>query len=88
MGRAFRIEVLIALAVNAVALPALLAYNLPPSSTYLNQAAALIGWGAFLTVLAGSMPRGASRWSWSPPTAVCVARSTPASSSRAPSAPS
>ena len=34
---------LIALAVNAVALPALLAYNQPPSSTYLNQAAALIG---------------------------------------------
>ncbi len=54
---------LIALAVNAVALPALLAYNLPPSSTYLNQAAALIGWGAFLTVLAGSMLPGASRWS-------------------------
>ena len=54
---------LIALAVNAVALPALLAYNLPPSSTFLNQAAALVGWGAFLTVLAGSMPSGGARWS-------------------------
>jgi Virulence factor membrane-bound polymerase, C-terminal/O-Antigen ligase/Protein glycosylation ligase len=49
---------LIALAVNAVALPALLAYNLSPSSTFLNQAAALIGWGAFLTLLAGSMAPG------------------------------
>ncbi|MEQ1685349.1 MAG: Wzy polymerase domain-containing protein [Burkholderiaceae bacterium] len=52
-----------ALAVNAVALPALLAYNLPPSSTFLNQAAALVGWGALLTVLAGSMPAGGARWS-------------------------
>ncbi len=57
------VPLLTALAVNAVALPALLAYNLPPSSTFLNQAAALIGWGAFLTVLAGSMHPGASRWS-------------------------
>ena len=55
--------VLIALAVNAVALPALLAFNLPPSSTFLNQAAALIGWGALLTVLAGSMQTGGARWS-------------------------
>lgn len=55
--------VLMALAVNAVALPALLAFNLPPSSTFLNQAAALVGWGAFLTVLAGSMRPGASRGS-------------------------
>ena len=55
--------VLIALAVNAVALPALLAFNLPPSSTFLNQAAALIGWGAFLTVLAGAMHPLPSRWS-------------------------
>ena len=52
---------LTALAVSAVALPALLAYNLPPSSTFLNQAAALVGWGAFLTLLTGSMPPGLSR---------------------------
>jgi O-antigen ligase len=57
------VPLLAALAVNAVALPALLAYNLPPSSTFLNQAAALIGWGALLTVLAGSMQPVAARWS-------------------------
>jgi O-antigen ligase len=33
----------------------LLAFNLPPSSTFLNQAAALIGWGALLVVLAASL---------------------------------
>ncbi len=54
---------LTALAVNAVGLPALLAFNLPPSSTFLNQAAALVGWGALLTVLAGSMQVGGARWS-------------------------
>jgi O-antigen ligase len=54
---------LTALAVSAVALPALLAYNLPPSSTFLNQAAALVYWGAFLTVLTGSMRPDALRWS-------------------------
>ena len=46
--------VLIALAVNAVALPALLAYNLPPSSTFLNQAAALIGRGVDWVVILDS----------------------------------
>ena len=35
-----------ALATAAIGLPMLLAFNLPPSSTFLNQAAALIGWGA------------------------------------------
>ena len=54
---------LTALAVNAVGLPTLLAFNLPPSSTFLNQAAALVGWGALLTVLAGSMQSGGARWS-------------------------
>ena len=52
-----------ALAVSAVAVPALLAYNLPPSSTFLNQAAALVYWAAFLTVLTGSMRPAALRWS-------------------------
>ncbi len=33
----------------------LLAFNLPPSSTFLNQAAALIGWGGWLTLLAASL---------------------------------
>jgi O-antigen ligase len=31
----------------------LLAFNLPPSATFFNQAAALIGWGGFLVVVAG-----------------------------------
>ena len=37
----------------ALGLPTSLAFNLPPSSTFLNQAAALIGWGAWL-LLVGS----------------------------------
>ncbi len=32
----------------ALTLPFLLAFNLPPSSTFLNQAASLFGWGIFL----------------------------------------
>ncbi len=35
----------------AVGLPALLAFNLPPSATFLNQAAALGGWGLFMLML-------------------------------------
>jgi O-antigen ligase len=42
----------------ALVAPALLAFNLPPSSTFLNQAAALVGWGAWLVVLATSFTRG------------------------------
>jgi O-antigen ligase len=38
----------------AIATPGLLAFNLPPSSTFLNQAAALIGWGVWLTFIASS----------------------------------
>jgi O-antigen ligase len=41
----------------AVALPPLLAFNLPPSGTFLNQAAALIGWAAWLAVLSAKLPR-------------------------------
>ncbi len=41
----------------ALAMPMLLAFNLPPSSTFLNQAAALIGWGGWLTLLAASLRR-------------------------------
>ena len=41
----------IALACAAIALPALLAFNLPPSATLLNQAVSLIGWGAWLLAL-------------------------------------
>ena len=35
----------------AVASPALIAYNVPPSATFFNQAAAFVGWGAFMLVL-------------------------------------
>ena len=35
----------------AIGGPALLAFNFPPSATFLNQAAALVGWGSFLVVL-------------------------------------
>ena len=41
----------------AIGLPMLLAFNFPPSATFLNQAAALIGWGGWLTLLAARMPR-------------------------------
>jgi len=50
-----------AMATLAIGLPMLLAFNLPPSSTFLNQAAALIGWGALLVVLAGAIAPGAAR---------------------------
>jgi O-antigen ligase len=43
--------VTIVLALLAVSSPALLAYGLPPSATFLNQAMAFIGWGLFLFVL-------------------------------------
>ena len=46
-----------AAAMAAIALPPLLAFNLPPSATFLNQAAALIGWGVWLALLAASLPR-------------------------------
>lgn len=44
----------LALAAASISVPALLTLNVPPSSTFLNQAAAVIGWGAFLTSLASS----------------------------------
>jgi O-antigen ligase len=43
----------------AIGTPMLLAFNLPPSATFLNQAAAFIGWGGFLLVLAAAMPQRA-----------------------------
>ena len=51
----------ITLATAALAVPMLLAFNLPPSSTFLNQAAALIGWGSWLTLLAATLRPG-SAW--------------------------
>jgi len=38
----------------AVAFPTLLAFNLPPSSTFLNQAAAFTGWGLWALLLAAT----------------------------------
>ena len=43
-----------ATACAAVAVPSLLAFNLPPSATFLNQAVALIGWSMLLLMLAAS----------------------------------
>src|SRR5512132_434624 len=48
-----------ACAVVAVALPTLVAFNVAPSATFFNQAAAFVGWGAFLLVLATSLPPSA-----------------------------
>ena len=41
--------------VMAVAIPNLLAFNLPPSATFLNQVTALIGWALMAIVIAASM---------------------------------
>jgi O-antigen ligase len=41
----------------AVALPTLVAFNLSPSATFFNQAAAFIGWGGFLLVLGTNVDR-------------------------------
>ena len=42
-------------AVAAVAVPTLIAFNVAPSATFFNQAAAFVGWGAFLLVLGLSL---------------------------------
>lgn len=44
------------LALVAIAVPALLAFNVPPSATSLNQAAALAGWGVLALVLSATVP--------------------------------
>ena len=49
------------LASLALSIPVTLAFNLPPSSTFLNQAASLIGWGAWLLLLTGSPQEAGSR---------------------------
>jgi len=45
-----------ACATLALAAPALLAFNLPPSATFFNQAAAMVGWGGFLLLVAANTP--------------------------------
>jgi len=49
----------VVLAVLAIGAPMMLAFNFPPSSTFLNQAAALIGWGSWMTLLTATMRRSA-----------------------------
>ena len=39
----------------AIAFPTLIAFNLSPSATFFNQAAAFIGWGGFLLVLGAGL---------------------------------
>lgn len=59
MGAALRGDWLVA-AAAAVAAPVLIAFNLPPSATFLNQAAAMVGWGGWAMLLAAALPRGAA----------------------------
>ena len=40
----------------AAVLPPLIAFNPPPPATFFNQAPAVIGWGAWLLVIAGALP--------------------------------
>jgi O-antigen ligase len=47
-------------AAAAVAAPALIAFNVPPSATFLNQVAALIGWAGWLMLLAAALPERTS----------------------------
>ena len=49
------------LAVAAATLPSLLAYNVSPSPTFLNQALALALWGAFVAACAPALPT-LTRW--------------------------
>lgn len=44
----------IVIAVSAVVVPTTLTYNLPPSATFLNQAAAIVGWGVLVGRLAST----------------------------------
>ena len=46
---------LVATAIVAVAVPTLVAFNVAPSATFFNQAAAFVGWGGFLLILGASM---------------------------------
>ncbi|MGZ5237024.1 MAG: Wzy polymerase domain-containing protein [Caldimonas sp.] len=51
----------------AVVLPTLIAFNVAPSATFFNQAAAFVGWGGFLLVLGSALAQGArphSSGSW------------------------
>lgn len=45
----------------AIAMPVLLAFNLPPSATFLNQAASFVGWGLCAALPAASISRSGLR---------------------------
>ena len=62
----------IAAAALVVVLPTLLAYNPPPSATFLNQAAAFIGWGVLVLLLADA-PGTALRSVWQMPGGILLA---------------
>jgi O-antigen ligase len=49
-------------AVLAAAAPSLLAYNLSPSPTFLNQALALAAWGLFIALAGGRLRDAAPAW--------------------------
>ncbi|TXC67132.1 polymerase [Piscinibacter aquaticus] len=48
-------------AAAAVAAPTLIAFNVSPSATFLNQAASMVGWGAWAMLLAAALPAAAGR---------------------------
>lgn len=50
---------LTAAACAAIALPPLIAFNVPPSATFFNQAVAFVGWGYFLLVVGAGTPKQA-----------------------------
>src|SRR4051812_40187737 len=47
------------LACVAIAGPTLIAFNVPPSATFFNQAATLVGWGCWLSWVAATSERSA-----------------------------
>lgn len=53
---------LIAAAIAAAALPSLLAFNPPPSPTFLNQALAIAAWGVFAGMAGGRLRDARSAW--------------------------
>jgi len=54
-------SILVAAVSVALALPALIAYNVAPSATFLNQSAAIIGWSAVLVILCEMTGKYATR---------------------------
>ncbi len=54
-----RHPLLATMACLAVAVPALIAFNVAPSATFFNQVAAYVGWGSFLLVIGTCLPQRA-----------------------------